>query len=143
MSCSNELIERIKAKYKNQILIEDALETVQNTIIGYFRPIERKLKREIELSGGNIEFKYDTEDGVIAQLNISEFNKMQSIIFTRNGNDINVFICGQEEKPFDTIYLEKSIQYTNKYIYKSKKFGNFGNNVLDEYFRIAFTEDME
>lgn len=143
MSCSNELIERVKAKYKNQILIEDALETVQNTIVGYFRPIERKLKREIELSRGKIEFKYNTEDGVIAQLDISEFNKMQSIILKRNGNDINVFICGQEEKPFDTIHLEKSIQYTNKYIYISKKFGNFSNNVLDEYFNIAFGEDME
>lgn len=143
MSCSNEFIERIKSKYKSQILIEDALETVQNTIRGYFRPIERKLKREIELSGGNIEFKYDTEDGVIAQLNISEFNnKMQSIIFARNGNDVDVFIYGQKEKPFDTIYLEKSIQYTDKYIYKSKKCGNFSNNVLDEYFRIAFDEDM-
>ncbi|MEY7999290.1 hypothetical protein AB8U03_03585 [Clostridium sp. Mt-5] len=147
MSYSDELIEKIKEKYKDQITQEDALEIVRNIIKNFFKTMEKKLTREIKLSEGKIKFEYDDEGYIIVQLSIADLNnKIHSISFVRLSDKINIIISNSQENPFDIISLEESIQYNdnaNKYICKSKKYGNFSSDILDKYLELTFGEGIE
>ena len=72
MDFDEKLIEKLKEDYIDKINQMDALETVKNTIKGYFKAIERKLTKEIEVSNGSIKFEYDINNNEIVRLTIKD-----------------------------------------------------------------------
>lgn len=130
-SFKDTLIKNIKNRYNVEMAIMSELEAATNLITGYFNSIKRHIKKEIELSDGNISLD-PNEDEIVRFIFDSNY-----IAFVKNKDCIEVIISDVVNNPYDVIVIKKSIQ--GKYLSYSKKMNKeLDNNVLDDYLRRAF-----
>lgn len=141
MDFKNVFIEKAKIIYKKSVNESEPFKNANQLILNYFNNLKDSLKKEIEVACGELDIYIDPIDKIVVVLDERELfiylDGDDNIPIILNKYDFNAKTKGNNE--IDRLEFNPE----DKKYYGNKSKEELTNDLLDDYLRIAFDEELD